>query len=325
MTSFFEQLSDRRIFIVAILVRRPNGKTDKIPFDPHRHRPMTAHDPKKWLLPAEAAAHARRLGPQFGVGIVLSAATKIACLDIDGAWSGTEWSPLALELCATFAGGYYEVSQSGRGLHLFFTYVGELPAHDCKNIPLHIELYHEKRFIFLTGVNAAGNVLQDCTAAAAATIARYFAPVVANSFDLQWTDEPIWKSAPAAAEHDDGLLLLRFRNSKSASAHFGKGANASNEAVWTGNTNELAEHFPAENGNGYDASSVDESLAVRLMWWSGGNCERVFRLMRESSLVRDKWQREDYLPRTILKAFKFVSRNPPTRRSAVRAPEYMHS
>ncbi|MGO9994705.1 MAG: hypothetical protein ACLPTF_19610 [Steroidobacteraceae bacterium] len=261
-------------------------------------------------------------GGKHGVGIVLSPETKLACIDIDHAWDGSAWSPLALELYNTFAGCYFEVSQSGRGMHLIFSYTGEFPAHDCKNIPLHIELYHELRFIFLTGTQASGSALKDCTDAAAATIAKYFAPVIASSIvDAKWTDEPIWKSAPGVREPNDSVLVKDFRECRSASAHFGNGTNASNEAVWAGITDELARHFPSETGSGYDASSVDESLATRLMWWTGGDCERVLRLMHESKLVRDKWKREDYLPRTILKALKFVSASPPTRRSAVRAVE----
>ena len=39
-----------------------------------------------------------------------------------------------------------------------------------------------------------------------------------------------------------------------------------------------------------------------LAFWTGRDCERIRALMNKSALARDKWEREDYLPRTILGA-----------------------
>ena len=54
-----------------------------------------------------------------------------------------------------FEGAYLEVSRSGRGLHIIFTYLGEFPPHAKKNTALSIELYHDKRYISWAPLNAA--------------------------------------------------------------------------------------------------------------------------------------------------------------------------
>src|SRR5574344_502509 len=54
--------------------------------------------------------------------------------------------------------------------------------------------------------------------------------------------------------------------------------------------------------NTYDSSMADAGLAQHLAYWTGNNCDRIFTLMWRSGLVREKWQREDYLQRTILRA-----------------------
>ncbi|WP_396126770.1 phage NrS-1 polymerase family protein [Acidicapsa ligni] len=61
----------------------------------------------------------------------------------------------------------------------------------------------------------------------------------------------------------------------------------------------LALAYP-DPARGYDASAADSAIAQHLAFWTGKNCERIRNIMYQSKLVRDKWEREDYLPRTIL-------------------------
>ena len=69
--------------------------------------------------------------------------------------------------------------------------------------------------------------------------------------------------------------------------------------MWMCSVNYFLSHT---EGKLYDASAADQALAYRLHYYTGGNCERVRELMMMSGLRRDKWDREDYLPRTILSA-----------------------
>jgi P4 family phage/plasmid primase-like protien len=301
--TLFDELHDRRMFIVA--------RTDtKAPVNPHTLLNSNAQDATTWFTPAEAQAHAARLGAGFGVGIVLTGGCGLACIDIDGGWNGTEWSALSITLLTLFAGAYVELSISGRGLHIIFAYTGEFPAHACKNVGLHIELYHEGRYILLTGTHARGSVLKDCSDLALGVAYQYFPPSLESAATgTDWTTEPTWH-VPGTS--DDAELVAKACRSKSAAAIFGDGVTF--EALWTADADALAKCWPgnATQATPYDASSADQSLANRLMWWTGGDCERTERLMRASALAPGREHKWDRLLRgTILNAREYVAKNPP--------------
>jgi hypothetical protein len=52
-----------------------------------------------------------------------------------------------------------------------------------------------------------------------------------------------------------------------------------------------------------DASSADYALVSHLAFWTQ-NAEQIVRVMQSSALVRDKWTRVDYVPRTITRVFE---------------------
>jgi len=90
-----------------------------------------------------------------------------------------------------------------------------------------------------------------------------------------------------------------LRNSKSAANVFGSRASA--EQLWDAYLPALSIAYPADD-RPYDASSADSALAQHLAFWTGKDCERMLRLMPLSRLRRDKWERDDYRERTILRA-----------------------
>ena len=316
MSTIFETLSNRRAFIVARIA-------DKHPVNPTQADPSSswansdAQDSSTWMLPAEALAHVARLGAGFGVGIVLNPSHKLACVDIDGAYDPAtgEWTAIAMQLLEWFTGAYVEISVSGRGLHIIFAYQGDFPAHACKDTAQHIELYHERRYILLTGTSARGNPLQDCTDLALGLVYSHF-PATSDDSGVngEWTDGPLWH-VPGTA--DDTVLLEKMRRSKSMVSIFG-GDGVTNAQLLDADADALAKQWPGNNGAAYDASSADLSLANRLMWFTGGDCERTERIMRQSALLRDKWDELEgyYIRRTVLKALHHVAKNPPTDRSA---------
>lgn len=122
-----------------------------------------------------------------------------------------------------------------------------------------------------------------------------------ESAPAEWTTGPVTESAPI---EDDDDLIERALASTSARAAFGGAASFSD--LWNANAEALAKAFPAAGG--HDESRADSALAMHLAWWTGKNCERIERLMRRSSLARDKWQREDYVRRTILTALDFMAK-----------------
>jgi putative DNA primase/helicase len=309
----FDALATHRGFVVYRLVPKAQGGTDKVPFNPATGANSNAQDQSTWLRPHEAEAWAAALGPEYGVGIVVYEGSRLFCIDIDGAVKDGKWSDLALALFARFPGAAMEISVSGTGGHIFGLYAGPAPLHKTKNIGLHIELYTKARFIALTGTGAIGSILTDHTQALHQVIAEYFQQTNDTSVSGEWTDGPLWH-VPGTA--DDAELVRKMRASRSTSAMFN--SRASVEQLWTADADALGKFFPAHaHGQAYDASSADQALANHVAWWTGGDCERTERIMRQSALLREKWDnRGEYLRATILDALAFVAKNPPADRNA---------
>ena len=274
---------------------------NKVPVDPRTLQTCNAHDPNVWTDVASALAMARAL-PKYGVGFVFTPNDPFYFLDIDHALLPEEapgaprkWSDTATTLLSLLPGAAVEISQSGEGLHVFGT-TGPV-THSNKNIPLSIELYTESRFVALTGTNAVGNSSTDSTSALAVLIPTYFPPNPAPA-SAEWTSSP---AEEWAGPESDAELIEKALATTSAGAIFG--GRASFTDLWTNNADVLSQAYPDVTGDRpYDYSSADAALAQHLAFWTGKDCERMDRIMRLSALVRDKWGREDYMRRTILRA-----------------------
>ncbi len=285
-------------------------KVVKAPINPATLNYGNPHDAINWLTASDAFARVAVLnqanGTQpYGVGFVLTASDPLFCLDVDSAATGDGWSVLANELWTSLPGCAVEVSHTGNGLHLWGTYRGPEPDHRCKNTALNIELYTSERFIALGRADVIGSAAQDCTEGLHKVIGMYFAPNEGNGAGGDWSEaweslsadpvDPLW-DGPV----DNDELIAKALKSRSANQTFGYKATFSE--LWNADAEKLAGHWSG-NTDGYDASSADSALAVHLAFWTGKDALRIERLMRQSKLVRAKWdEREDYLPRTIVSA-----------------------
>lgn len=272
------------------------GKTDKLPADFRTGRVVSAHESVYWTDSETAIASATILGNSYGVGFVFTESDPFWFIDIDDCLlsDGSDWSPVAKALCGAFAGAAVEISRSGRGLHIFGC--GIPPAHSCKNDAAHIEFYHSGRFVALTGTGALGDAGIDFTHQLADVVEQYFPPDSSQISEQCWTECAVDEWRGPSSDDD---LIRRAMNSRSTSAAFE--GRASFADLWTGNTDALARAYP-DPARIYDSSSADAALAQHLAFWTGKNCTRIDSLMRKSALAREKWAREDYLPRTILGA-----------------------
>ena len=283
-------------WVVYVAAPLANGKTNKIPVHYATGIPAGVNDPASWTDPITAANAARKWGPEFGVGFCFTEAAGFWFIDLDGALldDGT-WSPLAQQACSIFAGAAIEVSRSGRGLHLFGR--GAIPPHASKNIAHHAELYHTDRFVALSGLHLSGDCTTDHTAALGWFASTYFPP--REHVAVALTDGPRadWRG-PA----DDDELLRRAMQSRSQASVFG--ARATFADLWTADAAVLSRAYPpdASSSEPFDRSSADAALAAHLAFWTGCDAARMDRLMRQSALVREKYDRTDYLPRTIANA-----------------------
>jgi putative DNA primase/helicase len=287
-----DQLGERRCFILARLVPRADGSVDKVPVNVEG-QPVSALDPANWMTGRDAALRASVLG--CGVGLVITESGGLACVDIDKAWDGRAWAPHVSTILGQFPGAYVEVSQSGQGLHVIFA-CKPVPSHKTRNAALHLECYTRSRFIYLTGTHARGDARLDMTPQLVQFIAQHFGP--ADTGDAsEWTDSPVpeWRGPG-----DDAELIQRALRSNSAQAVWG--SRASFADLWGANADVLARCFPSPRDDAFNRSAADQALANWLAFYTGKNAERMLRLMRQSALVRPKWERADYMRSTILRA-----------------------
>lgn len=274
------------------------GKMDKKPISTYTGKTADPTDPRNHDLFREAKAFVE-YGRADGVGFALTENDGLWFIDIDNCLQNGQWSPLAQSLMNSLAGAAVEVSQSGKGLHIIGT--GRVPPHKCKNVALGLELYTEGRFIALTGNQTTGSVTHDCTAAMQDFVQKYFPPDGPGTDSSEWTDGPVteWDGHTGDAE----LVEHAKASGNKAAGAFSASRGASFSDLWERNTDVLASAYPSQTGNDFDESSADLALAQHLAFWTGKDCERTYRLMWLSALVRDKWEaREDYLRETVQKA-----------------------
>lgn len=295
-------LADYRQFLLYKLVwDEAKQKNHKYPVNPHT---LAAYpkgsdwqkDPAATVGADEAIMLADAAGPDHGVAFLFTERDPFYFVDLDNCLINSAWSPTAQDIMNRLAGAAIEVSQSGTGLHIFGQ--GTPPQdHSNRNTPLGLEFYTWGRFVALTGTNAIGDCRTNTQAAMAALCATYFPTKVAAEV-AEWTTEACdeWNGPT-----DDTELLSRAMATASAASAFGTSASFAD--LWTANEDVLARAYPDQFGHrAYDGSQADAALAQHLAFWTGNNCERMQRLMQQSALVRDKWDRDDYLPRTILRA-----------------------
>lgn len=277
--------------------KSPLDKKTKVPVSPITRTVANAHDPAHWTDAATACALAHQAGPTYGVAFVFTPHDDLFFVDLDDAYDpGTgQWSGHAQYVCGLFAGAAMEVSQSGRGLHIF----GRTAPleHGCRDAAHGAELYTQHRFAALTGINAVGDVLTDHTAALKQFAAQFFPPsrsgaaIEGGTFVLTAAPVPEWRGPV-----DDVDLIRRARMSRSVAATFGKRASFAD--LWEGNAEALGLAYPAPD-RPWDESAADAALVGHLGFWTGRHGERIAQLMLQSKLKRSKWDRPDYLPRTI--------------------------
>lgn len=283
----------------AVPSKRRPGKHDKFPCNLSGDI-VDAHNPQHWVDVDTAVTTANMFGDSYGVGFVFTENDPFFFVDIDGAYDGAQWSPLATQLCGSFPGAAIEVSHSGTGLHIIGQYTGAEPEHSCKNIPLHLELYTSGRFVALTGTAATGDAGEDHTANLSTVIAQFYSENVEERVTQEWTTTNVEGSYPPPT--DEKLIEKALKSCKSGSAltiFGGAAARATFSDLWKRNVEALAVSYP-DDVREYDESSADAALAQHLAFWTGGNCERIERLMRLSGLVREKWDyHKSYMSRTI--------------------------
>lgn len=289
----FAPLRDYNQFILFKYIQTEKaGKFDKVPVDYRTLRNHNPHDPNIWLPADEAISRVVALGNSssgYGVGFTITDADPFFFLDIDNAYDADAgcWSPTAEQLVGQFNGAAVEVSSSMRGLHILGR--GTLPDHRTRDLEgLGLELYHDKRFVALTGTHARGSINFDCSDALQVLVSTHFN---LGSGVRNYTE----KTPAAIYKFTDEELIEKACSAVSPAAAFGSVITF--RQLWEGDNEALCRFFPKDGS--FDASSADFSLATHLAFWTERDIERIERLMRISGLYRDKWERQGRFPYLI--------------------------
>lgn len=265
------------------------GKLDKLPCN-IAGVVVSAHDPKHWVNYKTASAAAVALGDGYGVGFVFSQQTSVAVVDVDGCIDPSgKLSDTALSILALFPGSYVEVSASGTGLHIWFTYAGIMPPHCCKKEELGLEFYHELRFFALGKPYEAegfvnGNVAVDQTGMLQALVVMYFPPDAKGSASKSdWSEghELGWE-----LPNDEELIRIALKINTAHAAFVEDGVSFAD--LWTRNVSKLSKRYHSDTAD-FGESEADLALASKLAWLTGNDCPRIEHLMRQSALARGKW------------------------------------
>lgn len=122
----------------------------KVPLDPRTGRYASVSDPSTWGTYKEAKASPHGVG----LGFVLTGDDDISCIDLDGVLVDGVMAPGVRELIdATPDVFMVEISQSGRGLHLWAHGANGAGTKRTEN-GLSVERYSMGRYVAVTGLRA---------------------------------------------------------------------------------------------------------------------------------------------------------------------------
>jgi NrS-1 polymerase HBD domain len=252
-------------FVNWHLVHRANGKTDKIPINPHTGETARVNDATTWGTYATVADSDHR-------GFVFTADDPFVGIDLDHCRTPETGSlePWASEIIRALD-SYTEVSPGGCGIHILCR--GTLPGPSGKRGK--VEMYDRGRFFTLTGNHLPGTptTIEDRSHELAAVYPRCFPA----------------KKTPQAKARTNGHTPLPDEDILAACRK--------------GKTADVFTHLWSGDCSGYASQSeADLSLCGILAFFCQGDATAIDRLFRQSALYRKKWDRQDYAARTIAKA-----------------------
>lgn len=270
---------------------RDNGKVTKIPYQIDGNE-ARSNDPRTWST-FQTAAKFYTQSNADGIGFVFSRRDNFVGVDIDGCVTySIEDEKRENPIISDFAkeiiemmDSYTEFSVSGTGIHIIVR--GSLPQSICgtgrKNSKLGLEIYQHGRYFTMTGNRENSNEVFDRT------------DELTELLEIHFDDSDLQGRIVKLQDYEKDDIRL------------------SNEQLWE-------KMFRSKNGddiralyNGHlinnDHSSTDQSLCNHLAFWTGNSSSRMDSMFRETSLIRDKWDRitygdtgETYGERTIAKA-----------------------
>jgi hypothetical protein len=261
---------------------RRGTKPAKIPINPANGCQASTIDPETWgtFDVATAAAIKYLLS---GVGRVIASDDGLAGIDLDGCRDESTGrpDPWAADILGRFSDTYAEVSPSRTGFRLVVA--GQPPlGMPCKVGS--VECYTRDHYLTFTGQRLDGHPI---AVAPAGNRLEWLAGAFLRG--KQRADSPIWLPTAPVTHFDDELLHRALANPKTGSR--------------------LAALLRGDQLDHGSRSEADYELARMLLFWCGGDPDRVEQLMRASGAARGKWDdHPTYVTRTIEQARSKLTR-----------------
>lgn len=278
-----DQLQQRRQWVLWKL-ERGNGKSTKIMYTINGKK-ASSTDLTTWAGFQEVVNVFQQSSIYSGIGYVFSSADPFTGIDLDSDENKTGFTCMhdggllgqltdEAKTIVQQLNSYTEYSQSGAGLHIIVE-AAKL-GQQCRTG--NFEIYDRDRFFVMTGKRVEGTppTIEKRQQEANELYTRFFGAQAQK----EKASEP---AMPQSPKLDDSTILSIARSAKN-------GAKFS--ALYDAGT---VEQY------GGDDSAADQALCDILAFYTQ-DVEQIDRLFRQSALMRDKWEREDYRERTIHKA-----------------------
>ena len=245
---------------------------DKIPYNPVTNQRAKSNDTSTWVSFYDALTGIKS-GKYNGIGFQLT--KPYVCIDYDHVYD-PDTGIIDREIIKEIQNlnSYTEISPSGRGIHVIVK--GDIPVRGKKKG--NIEIYQEKRYITVTG-----NVVEGF-------------PLIINE-----AQDPLNK-----------LFLKRFGELKPELSYTGNNFQTllDEDVITRASTGQSGIKFKRlwqGDITGYTTDSEADQALISILSCITQDGEQIKRIILDSGIRRDKWNRPDYLDRCINKAIATVN------------------
>jgi hypothetical protein len=286
--------------------RDGNYKWTKPPYQPNNSR-ASSDDPTTWHIFGDVMKGYERFRPWLdrphsklgfqGVGIFF--AGDFVGIDLDHCIADGNLEPWAAEIVANMA-TYTETSPSGTGVKLWCR--GELPTEKTGRRKGQIEIYSSGRYFTVTGHH------------------RPDTPREVRECNGELTE--LWQKVFGDARRPNGKS--KPRKPATAGATSSKTYSPTDEDILgkagkAANAGKFCDLMDGDTSGYTSPSEVDMALAMILSFWTL-DASQIERIMRQSKLVRDKWNEPrgagTWIQETIASAIEKTTERYEWRRSA---------
>ena len=255
-----------------------DGKATKIPYSRTGHK-AASNNIQTWCSFAEITEYySRKKDIYNGLGFMISDGIVFVdvdhCISYDGAIDER-----GKDILAAFPESYAEISQSGRGIHIFTR--GEIPK-SFNNRKTGVEMYNFGRFCAITG-----NAIQALEPTEEQDGIFYVYNKYSNhsGTSVRTYSEPL---QTGISTRSDRWIIAHARDIQ------GKRGR------------DFRTLFDGDISTYESASEADSALCTLLAFWCDRDQAQMDRIFRMSGLYRPKWERQDYRNRTLSHACEHI-------------------